>query len=308
VAAFESFMNSLSWVDVGLLLLVFGPLYTLVHELGHAAVPLTRTEGFVFVQVGREPARWRLRIGRLVLHLDPLPSSSKIAGYARSGARLGPGERAVYALSGPAASGLFSLALVVAGRRLGAPVLELAGWLGFSASVINLVPHRVGRLRSDGWHLLQALAGHGTGQSDVRDTPARVEVLLANSADSLTERRKRLLGGVPVLLGLSPEKPTEEGFTLVRIAFVGWCWRESQRDRTEVREAALDALHEATRVGLVEPSLTGFAAQRLAESHADFGAVFDDGFAYACRHDSGDREQFAFRFGGALREIERIRS
>jgi hypothetical protein len=129
--------------------------------------------------------------------------------------------------------------------------------------------------------------------------------MLARSATHLTEHRKRVLGGVPVVLGLRNE-PSEEAFALCRIAFVGWCWRESEREPPDVREAALDALLEATRTGAVEPSLTGFAAQLLAESEADFGEAFEEGCAFACRADPGDPARFAFRFGGALREIERI--
>src|SRR4029077_4307877 len=120
---------------------------------------------------------------------------------------------------GPAASALFSLLLVAVGQRGGSYAFELYGWIGFGISVFCLVPRRVGRLRSDGWHLLQALAGNGTSQSDRQDTAARVEVMLTRSATHLTEHRRRVFGGVPVVLGL-PNEPGEEAFALCRIAFV----------------------------------------------------------------------------------------
>ena len=307
VAALQSFMNSFSLVDCALLL-VFCPLLTLVHELGHATVPLLRTEGFVLVQVGREPGRLQIRLGRLIVRFDPLPSETKAAGYARVAARLSARERAAFAVAGPTCGALFSVARIFIGRSADRPFFEIAGWLGVALSLFGLIPHRVGRLRSDGWHLLQAIGGRGTGQSDARDNAARVEFLLANSSRYLTERRKQVLGGVPVLLGLAPDKPTEEGFLLCRLAFVGWCWRECERNPAQIRESALDALQQATRTGAVEPALTGHAAQLLAESDAEFGVAFEEGFTYSHRPGDGDRERFAFRFGGALREIERIRA
>jgi hypothetical protein len=52
--------------------------------------------------------------------------------------------------------------------------------------------------------------------------------------------------------------------------------------------------------GAVDPWLGVDAALRLARSDASFGALFDGS--------SGDLDPFAFRCGGALFEIEQIRS
>lgn len=290
-----------------LVLLVSRPLLTLVHELGHAAVGLARTEGFVQVQIGREPALLTRRLGRLILMLDPRQTLTKAAGYTRTTGGMTPGERAVYALAGPFASALASLAILVAGLHSSAGSLVLAGALGLAGSAYSLVPRRAGDFRSDGWHFLQALHGNGLARSDVEDTAVRAELVFAQAPRHLTDRRRRLLSGAPIALGFAADDSSPAVMTLRQVAFCGWCWREAQRDVASIREAALDALQRATATGVVEPDLTALAARNLAEVEADFGALFDTGLVELREGVPEAMQRCAFRYGGALREIERIR-
>jgi hypothetical protein len=284
---FDAFMSSGQLLLWCLLAGLLGPVATAVHELGHAAVGLSRSDGIVGVRVGRHPGIWRGRVGRLVFSFHPFPSSAeKIAGGAVTAARLSARDRALYALAGPAAQLLF--AAVVA--ALGAPVVAV---LIAAGALASLVPRRVGKYATDGWHFLQAVRGRPTGHSDQQDTSARAR-LLFERPDLHLQARNATLGAA-----------ANGDATLLRAAFAGWCWRHAQRaDLGDTREAALDALHEATITGVVEPQLTIDAARRLAASLADFGDLFVAGMASAV---AGEAQITAFRYGGALHDVELIR-
>jgi hypothetical protein len=275
-------LEPLLWLG---LLFALSPLWVLVHELGHAAVALVRTEGVVRVRVGRMPGRWRRRIGRLVLSIDPRPVTG-VGGGTLSTARLGAGERVAFSLAGPIAQLLPAVVLVAAGLRL--PGILLA-----ASAAWNLVPRRTETHCSDGWHLLEALRGRPTPHTETQDTAARAQ-LLFERPDVHLHPRNALLA------------PAANGDAmLLRAAYAGWCWRSAQRvGLGDTRGAALDALHAATVTGLVEPHLTIDATRRLAASLADFGDLFVAGMSSSV---AGPAQITAFRYGGALHDIERIR-
>jgi hypothetical protein len=72
-----------------------------------------------------------------------------------------------------------------------------------------------------------------------------------------------------------------------------------------MRDAALDALHNATRTGAVEPNLTIIAARALAanESSSGFDHVVD---ARSADVDEA-KQRWAFQFGVAFYDIEQAR-
>jgi hypothetical protein len=210
--ALQSWMDgagSLPIIWLGLAAVLW--LATFAHELGHAAVGLARTKAFVRLQVGREPAWLRFRVGRLLVSLDPRPSTDgEPAGYASVAGRLSAPERAVFAAAGPVAELLFALAIAAVGHPL------LSVFLA-AVSLVNLVRFRRGRWLSDGRHLLDALRGRGTGQSEEQDTAARAQVLFEAREQHLRPRLDQLAAaasGDPRLL---------------RAAYAGWCWRTAQR-------------------------------------------------------------------------------
>lgn len=122
-----------------------GPIIVLIHELGHATVPLLRTKGLVYVRVGRSPGRWRARNGRLALEINLLPGESR-AGVARAFTRLRPGERLAYVLAGPAANALSACALLPLVLVTSGTPRALAGVFVVISTVTvvtNLVPRSV---------------------------------------------------------------------------------------------------------------------------------------------------------------------
>jgi hypothetical protein len=114
-----------------------------VHELGHAAAALWRTDGPVFVRIGTKQRRWSLRSTRLTMQAGPneLPLTG---GFCRhSAAGLTPGEAAIIALAGPAAS--FAGACVTwlmwahtGGLVRGLLSVETVG--GILVAVLNVLP------------------------------------------------------------------------------------------------------------------------------------------------------------------------
>jgi hypothetical protein len=311
--SFNHWMNgggSSSLLIGSIAVVVVTPVLVLVHELGHAGVGLLRTEGLVAVRVGRSPARWRFRTGRLQLDLNPLPARNAPAGLAAVHARIGIGTKVTFALAGPFAEAAAAFAIVLAGVLMNATVIEVIGGVGIAAALSNLVPREHRGIRSDGGYLLDALRGHTQPPTELSDTYSRWLVLFSDDKSSArTPGRAKLLGGAPLALGYGSDGRADPALGLWRLAFAGWCWREVERsDPAGLRDAALDALHAATIGGAVEPDLTAVAAQKLANTPVELDAGFTQMSAELCLVATENERRFAFRYGVALREIERIRS
>lgn len=319
---------------------LLAPALVLVHELGHATVGLVRTEGLVKVRVGRSPARWRLRLGRLDLELNPVPARNAPAGLAMMYARFGVGTKVALALAGPLAQAGAAGLVLLFGLHEHSTLLATVGVLWLIEAALNLVPRERNGLRSDGAYLLDALRGARAAprvalngsttapfMQSLADTYSRWLVLFSDPNSAVkTARRARLLGGAPVALGYGPDDQSTIPLGLWRLAFAGWCWREVEHGEPErLREVALDAVHTATRSGAFEPNLTALAARSLATSAAELGLASPGAndaerkafLAAAFRQVPTalrpavipeQQQRFAFRYGVALHDVERAHS
>jgi hypothetical protein len=308
------------------------PLVVLIHELGHAAVGLARTEGLVTVRVGRAPGRWRARLGRLELELSPTFARNAPSGLATAYARRDRGTVILSALAGPFAEALAGAAILLVGVRLQLVIVEIAGVFWIVHALRNLVPLTRNGFSTDGAHLVAALRSADSRQGDpferaLEDTTSRWLVQFSAAKASVqTPRRMLLLGGAPVTLGHDPADRGPVSLGLWRLAYAGWCWREVERgDPRRIREAVLDALHVATVSGVVEPELTGRATWALAAGPTELGLASpgaDDDerrrfleAAFVRLPESlrlpsitEEHQRYAFRYGVALHDVERVRS
>ena len=338
VRAFASFMNGFgSPLGITLMVLLM-PVVTFAHELGHALVGLSRTEGMVTVEVGRRPALWQARSGRLMLALHPVPAFTTFAGRARTFARMSPRDRLAYALAGPMAHAATALLIILLGLRVHSHPAVCVGLVYLVSAAANLVPIKRAGMRSDGAIVLAAWKDRGRTaeraanpastaavQSEFDETAARWFVAFTDQSNLNTNRRGDVLGGAPVTLGYAPTDRSATAVGFWKLAFAGWCWREAERGSYErIRQAALDAVHRATVTGAVKPNLTSLAARYLATSGIDLGLASPgtDDTARSrflrtaferlpanLRTDTVPETQlwFAFRYGIALHDIERAR-
>ena len=136
----------------------------LAHELGHAAVGLTRTKGLVRVRVGRSLGVWRVRLGRLSLELHPFPARNEPEGLARTHAHFGQTSALLYTLAGPAAGCLAALLLVLGGIRAGFEPLAVIGGLVFFSELSNLLPSDHHGIGSDGTRAARAMSNKTSGK------------------------------------------------------------------------------------------------------------------------------------------------
>jgi hypothetical protein len=288
--AFQSFMNGLTGEELvvwSLACLAFSPLLVLIHELGHASVPLVRTRGLVRVHVGREPGIVQRRIGRVLLTFD-LRSGEGRAGFALPFAHMTRGEAIACILAGPAAHGLAGVALVVSGQ----PLLRVVGIFALAWATWNLIP----RGTNDGALVMRLIrVREWRTRTPLDDITAAADAACADLKRNMVEPRRTILAD-----GLTDP-------ALLRAAYVGWCWGEASASHLS-REAAFDALDAATRAGAVGPSLTIAAARRLAAlpqhpgRHADAGVRST--LVPGCDEEA---TRGAFMYGMAVRDIERVR-
>jgi hypothetical protein len=311
---------------------LLAPLLVLIHELGHAAVALTRTEGLVTVRVGRSPAAWQMRFGRLRLHLNPWPGRNEPAGVATVHARFGFAGRIAFFIAGPIAGIAAASATLALAIHARSGIFQIVGVLWLIWTLSDIVPSGRNAFRNDGRRLLDELRSRDESrppisalEASLAETRARWIVLFTDMRQIPDwQRLARLLVAAPTALGFAPEDRGHAHQALCKVAYAGWCWREAERGQPErLRQPVLDAIHAATKTGAVEPLLTARAANAVAASNTDL--------SLACPGDSEAERQaflcsafehlpktladsspighraFAWRYGLALHDVERLR-
>lgn len=285
----------------GCLFWLTAPVFILVHELGHAAIALVRTDGRVEIDVGRPPARWRFRAGRLDVAVNPImPLKGRSGGLMRASDRLGPYSQIALVLAGPTASAIFSAAVVYAGVSTHLTVITVAGAWGLFLSVFALVPRKT--VRTDGANLVAALRGVRSNRAS--ETLHTWAVLMKDVEGTLGPVRGHVLNGLPPALEHPGKGP--DALAIWYMAFAGYCWRSAEGSSADLRNAALDELQDSTRSGAVEPQLTFGAAWMLAARESEVGL---DRLPPGMMSSDVDEEKqrFAFRFGLALYDVEAAR-
>jgi hypothetical protein len=299
--AFDAWMNTNGPLVVFTVAIVYGlgTLFALVHELGHASVGLARTQGVVYVQVGRTPGRWRLRIGRLDMELSPtIPLRARVGGTARASVRMDRRTRIAFIAAGPLASITLAAAITCVGIWTHSRLAIAVGAFSVLRAFWSVLPGRVDGLRTDGAALI-----------DVLRRPRALDewfTLFSDVEGTLGRERGRVVNAVPYLVEHPGAGPDALG--VWRLAFAGWCWRAAAGEAwREMRDVALDALHSAARPGAVEPDVTIVAARALAEHESP------DGFEHLPSELRSipveePKQRFAFQFGVAFYDIDRART
>jgi hypothetical protein len=247
-------------------------------------------------------------------------------------ARLGFRGRIAYLVAGPAAeAGAATLVLLLA-IHTHSSTFQLVGVLLLGDALINLVPRERHGFRSDGGRLLDALSGSGaprrptsTLEDCLAETRSRWFVLFSDIRQIRDwERLARLLAAAPTALGYAQKDRKDIAQALWKVAFAGWCWREAERGQPErLRQPVLDAIHQATKTGALEPLLTARAANALAASNTDLSlgcpgdseaerqAFLSAAFEYLPKPLADSTpigfRSFAWRYGLALHDVDRLR-
>jgi hypothetical protein len=242
------------------------------------------------------------------------------------------------ALAGPLAEAGAGSLIVLLAVRTHLVFLIFVGAAGVFDALANLVPRERHGFRSDGGYLIDALRSAREQRPSVRpsahvehftqllaDAHSRWVVLFSDEQNAIrTDERSNLLAGAPRALGYSNIADPVAHATWW-LAFAGWCWRDVERgDSTRIRDAALDALHASRIEGLLEPELSICAAHTLASGATPLGLASpgtdaDESIRFLAsafwtlpaelRPAAVPEEQLksAFRYGVALRDIERTR-
>jgi hypothetical protein len=209
---------------------------------------------------------------------------------------------------------------------------EIVGVLLLAAALASFIPSGHRGSRSDGRRLLDELRARNAPQpprsaleASLEETHTRWVVLFSHMKQVPDWKRLAgLLAAAPTALGYAPNDRSAAHQALCRVAYGGWSWREAERGRPErLRQPVLDALHEATKSGAVEPLLTARAASALAASDTDLSpacpgsseaerqaflsAAFERLPARLVDNTPIGHRTFAWRYGLALHDIERLR-
>lgn len=328
-------MNGISphlLIEAVLVAVLLAPLLALIHELGHAAVALSRTEGLVTVRVGRSPAAWQMRVGRLRFQLSLRPARNEPAGLATAHARLNFAGRLAFLMAGPTADAAAAAAILALATYARSTMFQVVGVLLLVAALLNFVPSEHRGFPSDGRRLLDALRRRNAPQpprstleDSLEETHTRWVVLFSHMKQVPDWKQlARLLAAAPAALGYAPDDRGLAHEALCKVAYGGWSWREAERGHPErLRQPVLDALHEATKSGAVEPLLTARAASALAASDTDLSpacpgsseaerqaflsAAFERLPKRLVDNTPIRHRTFAWRYGLALHDIERLR-
>jgi hypothetical protein len=330
--SFDEWINGVSpWLLAAALALtmVTLPLWAFVHELGHAAVALVRTQSLVVVEVGRRPARWRRRLGRLELRLNPIPGRNA-TGRAYAYGRLGVGSTVAVALAGPLAQAAASALLLALAVVVDSSLLELVGAVAMGSALVQLVPFEHAGTPSDGKRALLAFARAPSVPRDPRELAATRKRWLAVFSDPESPRGTALtkvwLARVPAWLGYPAGLTDARTVALVRLARAGWCWREVERGEPQrLDDAVARALDVVASAGVVGHERTAAAANELVAGGVELGLGSPGaGDVERVRFLAGaftglpgtvgsrtvpvEQEQFAFRYGVAVHDVERVQA
>lgn len=291
---------------------------TLAHELGHAVVGLTRTEGLVVVQAGRSSPKWRRRFGRLELELGPVPILSGGGGIARIHAGVGRTTRVLLAVAGPAAGCLAAALLFLLGSSVQFRPLQVIAAVALAFDLANLIPFRLRGFRSDGAYLLQALRGRAPSVDEGDAVASRWLVLATDPRAAFAARDRDIYARLNDKMRRAKADQDSEAMAIHQLTFAGWCWRRAEQgDTTPIREFTLDARHRATRPGLGRANIIAAAAGQLVRERMDFESGsptadslergFERAHANARYSELPDgKARVAFCFGVAMHDVATI--
>jgi hypothetical protein len=226
------------------------------------------------------------------------------------------------------------------GVYAGALSLVVFGLSGMVLAPVNFAPFTTkSGQRSDGlliletWRQLRAGDPSGSSTPPASQSVTEMDATLARwfvfYSDSATcgAPRDQIFGAPAFFLGYATQPAGDpRRDALHRLAHAGWCWREAERgDQRRLREAALDAVHQAPVARAPEPQLTILAARQLLTSKIELGlgSPGDDDEARTLFLAEALRrlppklrpgylprmhQMFAFRYGVAVHDIERART
>lgn len=323
---FVEFMDSGGTLKLGMWLVglaVLGFLVVVVHELGHAVVALACTESLVEVRVGRAPGMVRGRIGRLAYsfdlrrhdHTEDEAITAVLADVSRA-------ELIAYALGGPAANAVVAVFLApLAWSLSGVPRYAVCSAIVLSVfvTIANLVsrsPDSDGRIAIaairgeiptvEGERLLTGGMGNALG---------RWMALYTNRRDPKFSRQRAYLFGIaPLELGVDPRTSFDDASHCWNTARAGWCWREVRPAPAHVlANLPKRACKSRSLEGLRGLDLAAAAAAEVARASLRTYTDPDVETAFAATTElraavpmSDDDSRFAFQFGVALHDVERV--
>lgn len=323
---FVKFTDSNALLYVGAFLIwiaVLAFLLIVVHELGHAVVALACTESLVQVRVGRPPGVVRGRIGRLAYSFDlRTDEHAHDDAITHVLADLSRPEQIAYALGGPAANAALAVFLApLAWSLSGVPRYMVCSVIVLSVcgTVMNLVsrsPDSDGRIAIAAIHgEIPAVEGERPLTGEIGNALGRWMALYANARDPrFSKQRAYLFGIAPLELGVDPRTSFDDASRCWNTARAGWCWRE-------VRPAPAHVLANLPKRAWKSRSLEGLRGLELAAAAAAEVArasrrPFTDPdveTAFVATTElreavpvSDDDSRFAFQFGVALHDVERV--
>jgi hypothetical protein len=123
-----------------------------------------------------------------------------------------------------------------------------------------------------------------------------------------SSRRAFLFGVAPYELRVDPRTSNGQAREYWNAARAGWCWREVRPAAVDVVSGpARDAWRQQSLEGLAGLELAGTAAAQLARQELpdDLEAAFLE-TARLRASAADERSRFAFRYGVALHDVERV--